>query len=111
VIEHAIIIAKQGKDIAKGSPSISPATSVTSKKADFLPDHEKALIMRTLEETNWNKHQTAKSLRYALTLYRKMKRYGLIRACNRYTNRTKIRHIYNTLNLSIFDSIIDKLRS
>jgi len=39
--------------------------------------------MKTLEETNWNKHQAAKRLKInRSTLYGEMKRYGLVKASN-----------------------------
>jgi len=51
---------------------------------DFsLQDFEKSLILRALEETNWNKYQAAKKLKInRSTLYGKMRRYGLIRVEN-----------------------------
>jgi len=43
-----------------------------------LQDYEKNLILKTLQETNWNKHKTAKRLNInRSTLYGKMKRYEL----------------------------------
>ena len=80
VIEHAIIIAKQEKILPKDLPQYLLQHPLPAQQLISLQDHEKDLIMRTLEETNWNKHQTAKRLNITRsTLYGKMKRYGLIR--------------------------------
>jgi DNA-binding NtrC family response regulator len=81
VIEHAIIIAKQEKILPKDLPQYLLQQPLPTKQLISLQDHEKDLIMKTLEETNWNKHQTAKRLKITRsTLYGKMKRYGLIMA-------------------------------
>jgi len=81
VIEHAIIIAKQEKILPKDLPQYLLQQPLPTKQLISLQDHEKNLIMKTLEETNWNKHQTAKRLKITRsTLYGKMKRYGLIMA-------------------------------
>lgn len=78
VIEHAIIVAKQEKILAKDLPPYLLEQPLT-RPAISLQEHEKDLIIKTLEETNWNKHQTAKKLKITRsTLYGKMKRYGLI---------------------------------
>ena len=43
-----------------------------------LQDVEKNLILKTLKEMNWNKHQVAKKLKITRsTLYGKMKRFGI----------------------------------
>jgi DNA-binding NtrC family response regulator len=81
VIEYAMIIAKQEKILLKDLPQYLLQQSLPTKQAFSLEDHEKNLIMKTLEETNWNKHQTAKRLKInRSTLYGKMKRFGLTRA-------------------------------
>jgi len=80
VIQHAIIIAKQEKILPKDLPQYLLQQPLPTKQLISLQDHEKNLIMKALEETNWNKHQTAKRLKInRSTLYGKMKRYGLIR--------------------------------
>jgi DNA-binding NtrC family response regulator len=80
VIEYAIIIAKQEKILLKNLPRYLLQQPLLTKQAFSLQDHEKNLIIKTLEETNWNKHQTAKRLKInRSTLYGKMKRFGLIR--------------------------------
>jgi DNA-binding NtrC family response regulator len=80
VIEYAIIIAKQEKILLKDLPRYLLQQPLPAKQAFSLQDHEKNLIIKTLEETNWNKHQTAKRLKInRSTLYGKMKRFGLIR--------------------------------
>ena len=43
-----------------------------------LADNERRLIMRVLQETNWNKHDTARRLQVTRsTLYSKIRRYHL----------------------------------
>jgi DNA-binding NtrC family response regulator len=80
VIEHAIIIAKQDKILPKDLPLYLLQKPLPTEKLVSLQDYEKSLILKTLEETNWNKHQTAKMLKInRSTLYGKMKRYGLFR--------------------------------
>jgi DNA-binding NtrC family response regulator len=81
VIEYAIIIAKQEKILPRDLPHYLLQQPSPPKGIVSLQDHEKTLILKTLEETNWNKHQTAKRLKInRSTLYGKMKRYGLLRA-------------------------------
>ena len=78
VMEHAIIVAKQEKILPKDLPQYLLQQPLATNDRISLQDHEKHLIMKTLEETNWNKHQTAKRLKInRSTLYGKMKRYGL----------------------------------
>jgi DNA-binding NtrC family response regulator len=78
VMEHAIIVAKQEKILPKDLPQYLLQQPLPTNDRISLQDHEKHLIMKTLEETNWNKHQTAKRLKInRSTLYGKMKRYGL----------------------------------
>jgi len=81
VVEHAVIVAKQDKILPKDLPQYLLHATQGKEELASLQDHEKVLILKTLEETNWNKHQTAKTLRISRsTLYSKMKRYGLVRA-------------------------------
>jgi DNA-binding NtrC family response regulator len=78
VIEHAIIIAKQDKILPKDLPQYLLQRPPVTQEFTTLQDYEKSLILKTLEETNWNKHKTAKKLNInRSTLYGKMKRYGL----------------------------------
>jgi DNA-binding NtrC family response regulator len=82
VIEYAVIIAKQDEILPKDLPKYLHKKILTEE--DFsLQDFEKSLILRALEETNWNKYQAAKKLKInRSTLYGKMRRYGLIRVEN-----------------------------
>ena len=83
VIEHAAIIAKQNKILPKDLPQYLLQKTLTTQEVASLEDFEKSLILKTLKETNWNKHQTAKRLKInRSTLYAKIKRYGLMRARN-----------------------------
>ena len=80
VIEHAVIIGKQDKILPKDLPQYLLQKPISGQKLVSLQDYEKSIILKTLEETNWNKHQTAKNLKInRSTLYGKMRRYGLIR--------------------------------
>jgi DNA-binding NtrC family response regulator len=83
VIEHATIIAKQDKIILKDLPHFLLQRPLPVQEFTTLQDYEKNLIFKTLQETNWNKHKTAKRLNInRSTLYGKMKRYGLEKGQN-----------------------------
>jgi len=80
VIEHAVIISKQDRILPKDLPRYLLQKPLPTQELVSLQDYEKSIILKTLEETNWNKHQTAKRLKInRSTLYGKMKRYGLVR--------------------------------
>ena len=80
VIEHAVIVAKQEKVMAKDLPQSLLQTPLPEQQAASLRDFERSLILKTLEETHWNKHRAAKLLKInRSSLYGKMKRYGLAR--------------------------------
>jgi len=79
VIDHAIIIAKQDKIFPRDLPQslLQRTISTSTQELITLQDYEKDLILKTLKETNWNKHKTSKRLNInRSTLYGKMKRYG-----------------------------------
>jgi DNA-binding NtrC family response regulator len=79
VIEHAVVLAKNERITPKDLPQYLLQKPFPSEEIASLRDYEKDLIAKTLKETNWNKHQTAKKLKInRSTLYGKMKRYGLI---------------------------------
>jgi transcriptional regulator with PAS, ATPase and Fis domain len=78
VIEHASIIAKKDKILAKDLPQYLLQKPLPNQQLFSLKDHERDLILKALEETKWNKHQASKKLKITRsTLYGKMKRYGL----------------------------------
>lgn len=78
VIDHAIIISKQEKILTKDLPQYLLPRLLPAKELATLQDYEKNLILRTLQETDWNKHKSARKLNInRSTLYGKMKRYGL----------------------------------
>jgi DNA-binding NtrC family response regulator len=80
VIEHAAIIAKRDHILPKDLPQSLLQRSLPTQQLVSLEDYEKSLILKTLEETNWNKHQTSRKLKInRSTLYGKIKRYGLSR--------------------------------
>ncbi len=81
VVEHAVIVSKQDRILLKDLPQYLLQNPLPTQKLVSLQDYEKSIILKTLEETHWNKHQTAKRLKInRSTLYGKMKRYGLVRA-------------------------------
>jgi two-component system response regulator HydG len=81
VIEHAAIIAKKDEILPKDLPQNLLQKPLPTQHLVSLQDYERSLILKTLEETNWNKHQASKRLRInRSTLYGKMRRYGLIKS-------------------------------
>ena len=80
VIEHAVIISKKEQILLGDLPQSVLQKPLIPQEFHTLQDYEKSIILKTLEETNWNKHQTARMLKInRSTLYAKMKRYGLER--------------------------------
>jgi DNA-binding NtrC family response regulator len=80
VIEHAVIIAKREEVSLKDLPQYLLQKPLQGEELVTLQDVEKNLILRTLKETNWNKHKTAKKLKInRSTLYGKMRRYGFLK--------------------------------
>jgi two-component system response regulator HydG len=78
VIEHASIIAKKEEILPKDLPQYLLQKPSPNQQLFSLKDHERDVILKALEETNWNKHQASKRLKITRsTLYGKMKRYGL----------------------------------
>ncbi|OGP89778.1 MAG: hypothetical protein A2157_19480 [Deltaproteobacteria bacterium RBG_16_47_11] len=83
VIDHAIIISKQDKVLPKDLPQFLFQKPLTTQEFTTLQDYEKNLILKTLQETNWNKHKASKKLNInRSTLYGKIKRYGLEKGQN-----------------------------
>jgi two-component system response regulator HydG len=80
VMDHATIIAKKDKIVSKDLPQYLLQKPLPTQQLVSLEDYERSIIVKTLEETNWNKHQTSKRLKInRSTLYGKIKRYGLTR--------------------------------
>ena len=78
VIEHAVIIGKKDEIYSKDLPQYLLQKALQGEDLVTLDDFEKDLILKTLKETNWNKHKAAKKLKInRSTLYGKMRRYGL----------------------------------
>ncbi len=78
VIDHAIIISKQDKVLPKDLPQFLFQRPLPAQEFTTLQDYEKDLILKTLKETNWNKHKASIKLNInRSTLYGKIKRYGL----------------------------------
>ena len=77
-IDHAIIIAKQDRILPKDLPQSFLQRPLPTQESTTLQDYEKNLILKTLQETKWNKHKAAKRLNInRSTLYGKMKRFRL----------------------------------
>ena len=78
MIEHAVIIGKKDEISTKDLPQYLLQKPLQGEHLVTLHDFEKDLILKTLKETNWNKHKAAKKLKInRSTLYGKMRRYGL----------------------------------
>jgi two-component system response regulator HydG len=82
-IEHAVIVAKKRLILPRDLPQSLTQEPEALQRPFTLLDHERDLILKTLETTNWNKQQAAKKLNITRsTLYGKIKRYGLEREQN-----------------------------
>lgn len=78
VIEHAVVIAKKEEITPKDLPQNLFQKTGESREPMTLQEFEKALILKTLREVDWNKHKAAKKLKITRsTLYGKIRRYGL----------------------------------
>jgi PAS domain S-box-containing protein len=76
-INHAVIIA-QGDTIRRRHLPRFLKEGESETFSTSLSDNERRLIMRVLQETNWNKHDAARRLQVTRsTLYSKIRRYGL----------------------------------
>jgi PAS domain S-box-containing protein len=76
-ISHAIILA-QGEVIRRRHLPRFLRESATTSASTSLAENERHLILRVLQESNWNKHDAAKRLQVSRsTLYSKIRRYGL----------------------------------
>src|SRR4030043_265045 len=83
VIEHAVIIGKKDEIYTKDLPQSLLQRLLPQQEFTTLHDYEKNLILKALQETNWNKHKAAKRLKInRSTLYGKIKRYGLEKGKN-----------------------------
>jgi DNA-binding NtrC family response regulator len=81
VVEHAVIVSKNDRIMPRDLPRYLLQRPSPPEENISLRDHEKTVILKTLEETNWNKHQAAKRLGInRSSLYGKMKRFGLLKA-------------------------------
>ncbi|MCG2773511.1 MAG: sigma 54-interacting transcriptional regulator [Desulfobacterales bacterium] len=76
-VSHAIILA-QGDVIRRQHLPRFLRESATTSASTSLAENERYLILRVLQESNWNKHDAAKRLQVSRsTLYSKIRRYGL----------------------------------
>ena len=76
-VNHAVIIA-QGDTIRRMHLPRFLKEAGEEGHSTSLADNERRLILRVLQEANWNKHDAARRLQVTRsTLYSKIKRYGL----------------------------------
>jgi PAS domain S-box-containing protein len=76
-INHAVIIA-QGDTIKRTHLPRFLKEAGEEVHSTSIADNERRLILRVLQEANWNKHDAARRLQVTRsTLYSKIKRYGL----------------------------------
>jgi PAS domain S-box-containing protein len=76
-VNHAVIIT-QGETIRRRHLPRFLKEGVESPHATSLAENERRLILRVLQEANWNKHEAARRLQLTRsTLYSKIRRYGL----------------------------------
>lgn len=76
-VSHALILA-QGDVIQWRHLPRFLRESVSPLASTSLADNERHLILRVLQEVNWNKHDAARRLQVSRsTLYSKIRRYGL----------------------------------
>jgi PAS domain S-box-containing protein len=76
-ISHALILA-QGEVIRRRHLPRFLRESATASITTSLAENERHLILRVLQESNWNKHDAARRLQVSRsTLYSKIRRHGL----------------------------------
>jgi PAS domain S-box-containing protein len=76
-INHAVIIT-QGETIRRRHLPRFLKEGMDSPHATSLAENERRLILRVLQEANWNKHEAARRLQLTRsTLYSKIRRYDL----------------------------------
>jgi PAS domain S-box-containing protein len=76
-VSHAIILA-QGEVIRRRHLPRFLRESGSTSASTSLAENERHLILRVLQESNWNKHDAAKRLQVSRsTLYSKIRRYDL----------------------------------
>jgi transcriptional regulator of acetoin/glycerol metabolism len=76
-INHAVIIT-QGETIRRRHLPRFLKEGLESPHSSSLAENERRLILRVLQEANWNKHEAARRLQLTRsTLYSKIRRYSL----------------------------------
>jgi PAS domain S-box-containing protein len=76
-VSHALILA-QGEVIRRSHLPRFLRESATASITTSLAENERHLILRVLQESNWNKHDAARRLQVSRsTLYSKIRRHGL----------------------------------
>ncbi|MFZ5447857.1 MAG: sigma 54-interacting transcriptional regulator [Thermodesulfobacteriota bacterium] len=76
-INHAVIIAQADTIRQKHLPRFLKEVMATPQSTS-LAENERRLILRVLQESNWNKHEAARRLQLTRsTLYSKIRRYDL----------------------------------
>jgi transcriptional regulator with GAF, ATPase, and Fis domain len=80
-IEHAVVLCNSGEIQTTDLPTSivsSPDQTMESDPARTLQGSEKSLLIKALEDCNWNKKETAKRLGIGRsTLYSKLKKYQI----------------------------------
>jgi PAS domain S-box-containing protein len=81
-VNHAVIIAQDDILSRRHLPRFLREAG-DEPVSTSLSDNERRLILRVLQETNWNKHDAARRLQVTRsTLYSKIRRYSLKRVAN-----------------------------
>jgi len=76
-ISHAVILAQGDVIRRQHLPRFLRETAAVTVSTS-LAQNERHLILRVLQESNWNKHDAARRLQVSRsTLYSKIRRYGL----------------------------------
>jgi len=79
-LSHAVIITP-GEAIRRRHLPRFLRDAAEDQASTSLSDNERRLILKVLQEANWNKHDAARRLQVSRsTLYSKIRRYGLRRA-------------------------------
>ena len=98
-INHAVIIA-QGDTIRRRHLPRFLKEASEQPHSTSLAENERRLILRVLQEANWNKHDAARRLQVTRsTLYSKIRRYGLEKGSTR-LKRQLMGPISNIINIS-----------
>jgi transcriptional regulator of acetoin/glycerol metabolism len=82
VIEHAVIVAKNRLVLPRDLPQSFTQGPEALQRPSTLFDHERDLILKTLERRIGTKSGSEETQHYPLNTYGKIKRYGLEKGHN-----------------------------